>query len=76
MSAAITLEIVRQLLRWLSVYLLGFGMPAEVAALFEHPEIVNGIAAAISLGLAEGGWLIVKVKQFREWLDQRSWWGS
>ena len=68
MSASLILEIIRQLLRWLSVYLLAAGVPEPLAAFVENPEVAQYLAAAISLALADTGWLIVKFKQFRAWL--------
>lgn len=73
MHPSIVLELTRQLLRWLSVYLLGFGLPPGLVGIVEHPEFVAQIAAAISLGLADGGWLVVKAKQLRLWWSLYRW---
>ncbi len=75
MPSSLTLELTRQVLRWLCLYLVGFGLPPELARIVEHPEFVAQVAAAISLGLADGGWLVVKAKQFRLWLALRKWGG-
>jgi hypothetical protein len=76
MTSAVFLELVRQLLRWLSLYLVGVGLPPQMAVLVEHPEVVAQVVALASLALAETGWLIVKAKQLRTWIATRSWWGS
>lgn len=66
--SSLYLEFVRQMLRWLALYLLGIGMPEPLAAFVENPEFVAYVAATLSLALAEGGWLITKWKQLRNWL--------
>jgi hypothetical protein len=76
MPSSFVLELVRQLLRWLSVWLISVGLPEPLAALVQDPEFVANVAAAISLSIAEGGWVVVKAKQFRAWLRARSWWGA
>ena len=67
MQPSFILELARQLLRWLSIWLISVGLPEPVAALLEHPEFVAQLAAAVSLSLADGGWLVVKAKQLRAW---------
>ena len=59
------LELIRQVLRWLGVYLMTIGLPAEMAGLLEHPEVVQMLAGAVSYALADGGWLMAKWKQAR-----------
>jgi hypothetical protein len=68
MPTSLILEFIRQMLRWLSVYLLAAGVPEPLAKFLEHPEVVQYVAAMVSLALADTGWLIVKVKQLRAWL--------
>lgn len=64
MSNPFVLELLRQLLRWLAVWLIGVGFPAPVAVVLEHPEAAAFAAGLISLALAETGWLISKVRQW------------
>jgi hypothetical protein len=62
---SLVLELVRQMARWLVMVLLGFGVPDSLAKLVENPELVANVAAALVLALSEGGWVIVKFKQFK-----------
>jgi len=71
MPQSFLLELVRQVLRWISIYLIGVGLPEPIAVTFDNPELAAEIAAAITLSLADGGWLVVKAKQFRAWLRSR-----
>ena len=66
-----TLEFVRQCLRWLTIWLVGVGLPEPIAVAFDNPELAAEIAAAITLSIADGGWLVVKAKQFKAWLRAR-----
>ena len=66
MSNALALELTRQLLRWLSIYLIGLGLPADLAALVAHPDIVANVAATAFLMLAETGWIMTKIRKHRE----------
>lgn len=70
------LELTRQALRWLSIYLISLGLPAQIAAAFDSPALAAEVLATVSLALAEGGWLVVKAKQFRAWVRARSFWGT
>lgn len=71
MKQSLILELVRQALRWLSIYLISVGLPEPLAVFVQDPELAAEIAAAITLSLADGGWLVVKAKQFRAWLRSR-----
>lgn len=71
MPQSFLLELVRQVLRWISIYLIGVGLPEPIAVTLDNPELAAEIAAAITLSLADGGWLVVKAKQFRAWLRSR-----
>ena len=64
MNKGFALEVVRQSLRALTVYLLAAGMPPELAPLFEHPHAAELVIAFIFYAIAEVGWVIAK---FREW---------
>ena len=64
MTNPFVLELLRQLLRWLSVWLIAAGLPAPLAAVLEHPETAAITAGLISLALAETGWLIAKMRQW------------
>lgn len=68
---SLVLELVRQMARWLVILLLGFGVPDSLAKLIENPELVANVAAALVLAFSEGGWTIVKFKQFKAWLGAR-----
>ena len=59
----LTMELIRQALRWVGVWLMTTGLvPAEVAALFDDPETAAFVAGVVSYALAETGWLASKVK--------------
>jgi hypothetical protein len=68
MPQSILLELVRQVLRWSTLWLIAKGLPEPIAVVFDNPDFAAQIAASITLSLADGGWLVVKAKQFRAWL--------
>ena len=59
-------ELLRQVLRWLGVYLATVGLPEPLAALVSDPQTVSLVAAAISYGLADTGWLMKKIRGARK----------
>lgn len=63
------LEMIRQILRWLAVYLVALGLPASIQPWFEHPETVAVVAAIVSYLLADTGWLVSKL---RGWIRGRA----
>jgi hypothetical protein len=65
MTPALTLEITRQLLRWLSIALIAWGLPPELAALVQHPDVAAQAAATVALLLAESGWMVSKWRAWR-----------
>jgi len=70
MSSALILELVRQVLRWGGIYLVGIGLPDEYAATFTDPAFVQ-IVGGLLLSIAESGWLVAKWRQFRRWQSWR-----
>ena len=66
MNNALVLELTRQLLRWLSIYLVGVGLPDGLAALVAHPDVVENVAATLLMMLAETGWIMTKIRKWRE----------
>jgi hypothetical protein len=58
-------ELVRQLLRWLTIYLIGVGLPPDTVDFLGNPETVNFVGAILSLALAETGWVASKLRRQR-----------
>lgn len=63
----LALEILRQVLRWLGVWLMTVGVPEEIAGLTMHEDFVLAVAGAVMYAVADTGWLMVKWKQFKNW---------
>lgn len=64
MTQSFKLEIVRQALRALSVWLLALGMPNEFEQLFAHPQAAEITIAMAAYLIAEAGWVVAKVRQW------------
>jgi hypothetical protein len=58
----LAMELIRQVLRWIGVYLMTIGLPGELGALFNDPATASLVAGGISYAIAETGWLAAKVK--------------
>ena len=67
MMNPLVLEIVRQGLRWLGVWLMTVGIPEEIAGLTTHEDAVLGVAGFVMYLVADTGWLAAKWHQFKEW---------
>lgn len=67
MKFATVLELARQLLRLVGLYLASVGLPDEYVKWLGDPTTVNLVAGFISYSTAETGWLVVKYKQFMKW---------
>lgn len=63
----LAMELIRQVLRWLGVWLMTIGVPESIAGLTTHEDAVLGVAGFIMYLVADTGWLAVKWKQFRAW---------
>ena len=61
----IALEFLRQVLRWLGVWLMTIGVPESLAVLTTHEDFIFGVAGGIMYAVADTGWLVAKWKQFR-----------
>ena len=59
------LELIRQALRWLGVWLMTIGVPEGVANLTAHEDVIVGVAGFISYAVADGGWIVAKWRQWR-----------
>ena len=57
------LEIARIILRYLSVVLLLVGVPAELVEPLGDPGTLNLAAGLIAAALAEGGWIMSKLRK-------------
>lgn len=56
-------ELIRQVLRWLGVWLMTTGwLPDQVAALVSDAGTTEFVIGAVSYAIAEGWWLKGKVK--------------
>lgn len=63
----VVLEIVRQVLRWIGVWLMTVGVPDELVGLTSNEDFIDGVTGFIMYALADAGWLVVKWKQFWAW---------
>lgn len=61
------LELVRQFMRWVGVWLMTIGVPESIATLTSHEEAIMGVVGFVLYATAEGGWLASKWKQFKAW---------
>ena len=73
MPQSLVLELVRQFLRWLGVWAMTIGVPESIAGLTTHEDAVVALTGLVMYALADTGWLVVKWKAFRQWLDMRQW---
>lgn len=67
------LELTRQSLRWLALYLIAQGLPPGIADLLGHPAVSDYVAGMVVYAIAESGWIVAKVREFRKWLEARKW---
>lgn len=59
----LAMELVRQALRWLGVWLMTAGvLPAEIAALIDDAGTTEFVIGMVSYALAEAGWLAAKLR--------------
>jgi len=59
----LAMELIRQALRWLGVWLMTTGkVPAEIAALVDDAGTTEFVIGVVSYGLAEAGWLVAKMR--------------
>ena len=65
MTNPIVLEIVRQTLRWIGVWLMTVGVPESIASLATHEDAVFGIAGFVMYLVADGGWIAAKWRAWR-----------
>lgn len=61
------LELVRQFLRWVGVWLMTIGIPENVAGLTAHEDAIMGVVGFVAYLVADGGWLAAKWRQFQVW---------
>jgi hypothetical protein len=66
-ASPIFLELVRQFLRWVGVWLMTIGVPESIVGLTANEDAVMGVVGFIMYLVADAGWLEVKWKQFKEW---------
>lgn len=71
MMQPIVLEIVRQVLRWLGVWLMTIGVPESIAGLTSHEDVIMGVVGFVMYAIADTGWIAAKWKQWREWRASR-----
>lgn len=68
MTSRFTFELTRQALRWLGVWLMTMGLPAEMGATFEDPQFVAAVAGFVSYAIADGFWIVAKVREYGRWI--------
>ena len=61
------LELVRQFLRWIGVWLMTIGIPENIAGLTMHEDAIMGAVGFAMYLAADGGWLAAKWRQFQDW---------
>jgi hypothetical protein len=61
----LVLELVRQVLRWLCVWLMTVGVPDEVIGLTANEDFIVGVAGLVMYLIADTGWLAAKWRQWR-----------
>lgn len=52
------LELVRQCLRWVGVWLMTVGVPEEVASLTSRQDFIVFVAGLVSYAAADTGWAV------------------
>ena len=67
----LALELVRQLFRWLGVWLMTIGVPEQIAGLTSNEDFILGVAGFIMYLIADTGWLVAKWNQIRAQLTPR-----
>ncbi len=70
-ASPLFLELVRQFLRWLGVWLMTIGVPESIAELTTHEDAVMAVIGAAMYATADTGWLATKWKQFQAWRKAR-----
>ena len=63
----LALELARQILRWIGVLLMTWGVPESMVGLTAHEDLVMAVAGGIMYAVADTGWLVAK---FRQWRDR------
>lgn len=59
----LAMELIRQALRWLGVWLMTAGvLPAELAAMVDDAGTTEFVIGVVSYGIAEAGWLAAKLR--------------
>jgi hypothetical protein len=59
----LAMELIRQALRWLGLYLMTAGvLPADLAALVSDAGTTEFVIGTVSYAIAETGWLIAKFR--------------
>lgn len=66
MPTALKLELIRQALRWLAIFLATLGLPEPLLAFLGDPQTVNWVLAAIAYLVADTGWLASKITAARK----------
>lgn len=66
MGNALTLELVRQAMRLLGVWLMTIGVPKSLAIMTTSEDAIVAVTGLIMYAIADGSWLVTKWKQFRE----------
>ena len=61
----LVLEITRQVLRWIGVWLMTVGVPDQIVGLTANEDAIMGVAGLVMYALADTGWLASKWKAWR-----------
>ena len=61
----LALEIARQVLRWLGVWLMTIGVPENIAGLTSSEDAILGAAGLVMYLVADTGWLAAKWRAWR-----------
>ena len=71
-ASPLFLELVRQFMRWVGVWLMTIGVPESIAGLTTREDAIMGVIGFFMYLTAETGWLAVKWKQFKVWWAKKS----
>lgn len=62
------LELVRQFMRWVGVWLMTIGVPESIASMTTHEDAIAGVVGFCLYVTADTGWLASKWAQIKAWL--------
>ena len=61
------LELIRQGLRWLGVWLMTIGVPESIVQLTGQEDVIMGIAGFVMYAIADTSWLVTFWRRCKAW---------